>query len=137
MKCQQVLFTIHLIILKCPDIINAIFKLRQNTYNLKNFHVFESPNPKAAKFGFDSIAYWVVSFVKMFLKKLEMQSHFLSSKRQERRSLWLRIRVTVVRNTSTTFIVLYLVFVYLIKYTLVPYAHQICRIFLTLYATLH
>ena len=36
---------------------NAIFKLRQNTYNLENVHAFESQNPKTTKFFLDSIAY--------------------------------------------------------------------------------
>ena len=40
-----------------PDIMNTIFKLRQNTYNLRNFHAFESQNPRTKKFGLDSIAY--------------------------------------------------------------------------------
>ena len=40
-----------------PDIMNTIFKLRQNTYNLKNFHVFESQNPRAKTFDLDSTAY--------------------------------------------------------------------------------
>ena len=29
-----------------PDIMNIIFKLRENTYNYKNFHAFESQNPR-------------------------------------------------------------------------------------------
>ena len=29
-----------------PDIINIIFKLRENTYNFKNFLAFESQNPR-------------------------------------------------------------------------------------------
>ena len=40
-----------------PDIMNTIFKLGQNTYNLKNFHAFKSQNPRIKKFGVDSIAY--------------------------------------------------------------------------------
>ena len=40
-----------------PDIMNTNFKLRQNTYDLKNFHTFESQNPRRKKFGLDSIAY--------------------------------------------------------------------------------
>ena len=40
-----------------PDIMNTIFKLRQNTYDLKNFHTFESQNPRRKRFGLDSIAY--------------------------------------------------------------------------------
>ena len=40
-----------------PDIICDIFKLRENNYNLRNFHIFESQNPRTKKFGLDSIAY--------------------------------------------------------------------------------
>ena len=40
-----------------PDIMNTIFKLRQNTYNLRNFHAFESQNPRTKKFSLDTIAY--------------------------------------------------------------------------------
>ena len=40
-----------------PDIMNTIFKLRQNTYNLRHFHAIESQNPRTRKFGLDSIAY--------------------------------------------------------------------------------
>ena len=29
-----------------PDIINTIFKLRQDTYNLRNFIIFDRQNPK-------------------------------------------------------------------------------------------
>ena len=35
------------------DIMNNIFKLRQNTYELKNLHTFESQNPRTKKFGLD------------------------------------------------------------------------------------
>ena len=40
-----------------PDIMNTIFKLRQNTYYLRNFHAFESQNPRTTKFSVDSIVY--------------------------------------------------------------------------------
>ena len=40
-----------------PDIMSDIFKLRENTCNLRNFHIFESQNPRTKKFGLDSIAY--------------------------------------------------------------------------------
>ena len=36
---------------------NDIFKLRENTYNLRNFHIFESENPRTKRFGLDCIAY--------------------------------------------------------------------------------
>ena len=29
-----------------PDIMSDIFKLRENIYNLRNFHIFESQNPR-------------------------------------------------------------------------------------------
>ena len=32
-----------------PQIINDIFKLRKNTYNLKNIHLFESQNAIRAR----------------------------------------------------------------------------------------
>ena len=32
-------------------------KLRENTYNLRNFHIFESQNCRTKKFGLDGIAY--------------------------------------------------------------------------------
>ena len=40
-----------------PDIMNTILKLGQNTCNLRNFHAFESQNPKTKMFSLDSIAY--------------------------------------------------------------------------------
>ena len=39
------------------DGMNTIFKLRQNIYDLKNFHTLESQNPRTKKFGLYSIAY--------------------------------------------------------------------------------
>ena len=32
-----------------PDIMIDIFKLRENTYNLRNFYIFESQNHRAKK----------------------------------------------------------------------------------------
>ena len=40
-----------------PDIMNAFSKPRQNTYNLKNFQIFEFQNPKTEMFDLDNIAY--------------------------------------------------------------------------------
>ena len=40
-----------------PDVINDIFKLRENTCNPKNFHMFESRNPRTKTFGLDNTAY--------------------------------------------------------------------------------
>ena len=47
-----------------PDIINTVFKLRQNTYNLRNFHAFESQNTRTKKFDLDSIVYRTSQFWK-------------------------------------------------------------------------
>ena len=64
-----------------PDIMSDIFKLRGNTYNLRNFHIFESQNSRTKKFGLDSIAYRaIVNFGKIFLRKFETQPHFLCSR---------------------------------------------------------
>ena len=38
-------------------IMSDIFKLREKTYILRNFHIFESQNPRRKKFSLDSIAY--------------------------------------------------------------------------------
>ena len=39
------------------DIMNTIFKLKQNTYNLRSFHAFESQNLSSKNFRLDRIAY--------------------------------------------------------------------------------
>ena len=40
-----------------PAIMSDILNLRENTYNLRNVHIFESQNPRTKKFGLDSITY--------------------------------------------------------------------------------
>ena len=63
-----------------PYIMSDIFKLRENTYNLRNVHIFESQHPRTKKFGLDRIEYAIelVNFEKMSPKKSEIQLHFLS-----------------------------------------------------------
>ena len=39
------------------DIMSDIFKLRENMYNLRNFHIFHAENPRSLKYGFDAIPY--------------------------------------------------------------------------------
>ena len=63
-----------------PDIISDIVKLRKNTYNLRNFHIFESQNPRTKKHM--ALHIELVNFGKMFLRKLEIQPHFLCSRRK-------------------------------------------------------
>ena len=40
-----------------PDIMSDIFKLRENMYNLLNFHIFQTENPGSLKHGLDAIPY--------------------------------------------------------------------------------
>ena len=42
-----------------PQIMNDIFKLRKNIYNLRNVHLFESLNPRTKRYGLDGNAYRV------------------------------------------------------------------------------
>ena len=42
-----------------PDIMDDIFKLRKNMYNLRNFHIFQTENPRSLKSGLDAIPYRV------------------------------------------------------------------------------
>ena len=39
------------------DVLNDIFKLRENMYNLRNFHIFHTENPCSLKYGLDTISY--------------------------------------------------------------------------------
>ena len=36
---------------------NDIFKLRENMYDLRNFHIFETENPRSLKYGPNAIPY--------------------------------------------------------------------------------
>ena len=42
-----------------PDIMNYIFKLIENMYNLRNFQckIFQTENPPSLKYGLDAIPY--------------------------------------------------------------------------------
>ena len=45
-------------------IMSDIFKLRENPYNLRKFHIFESQNPRTKTFGLDNIAYRAIQLWK-------------------------------------------------------------------------
>ena len=65
------------------DIMSDIFKARENTYNLRNFYIFESQNHrKKNRLAERTLHIELVNFGKMILKKLEIQPHFLSLKRK-------------------------------------------------------
>ena len=40
-----------------PEIMNDIFKLRENMYYLRNFHIFQTDNPCSLKYGLDAVPY--------------------------------------------------------------------------------
>ena len=40
-----------------PHIMNDIFDLRENAYNLQNSHIFQTENPGSLKYGLDDISY--------------------------------------------------------------------------------
>ena len=40
-----------------PDIMNGIFKLRENMYHLRNFHIFHTENSCSLKYGLAAIPY--------------------------------------------------------------------------------
>ena len=63
-----------------PDIMSDIFKLRENTYNLRNFYIFESQKPEQKGLAQTALHIELVNFGKMFLKKLEIQPLFSSLK---------------------------------------------------------
>ena len=60
-----------------PDIMSTIFKLRQNTNNLRNVHAFESQNPRTKKFGLDSIAYRASQLWKNVLEEIKNSDSLL------------------------------------------------------------
>ena len=60
-----------------PDIMSDIFKLRKNTHNLRNVHIFESQNPRTKKFGLDSIAYEASQLWKNVLKEGPLDLMFM------------------------------------------------------------
>ena len=45
-----------------PDILNDIFKLRENMYNLPNFYIFQTENPRSLKYGLHAIPYHASQF---------------------------------------------------------------------------
>ena len=63
-----------------PDTISDICRLRENTYNVRNFDIFESQNPKTRKFGSDSILCRASQLWKNVHE--EIKNHFLSLKQK-------------------------------------------------------
>ena len=59
------------------DIKNTIFKLRQNIYDLKKFHKFDSHNSRTEKFVLGSIAYRASQIWKNVPKEIKTSAPFL------------------------------------------------------------
>ena len=76
---------------------NTIFKLRQNTYNLKNFHAFESQNPRTKKFGLDSIAYRASQLWKNVPEEIRNSASLLIFKESIKKFLLFLVHGTVVK----------------------------------------
>ena len=60
-----------------PGIMNTIFMLRQNTYNLRNFQAFESQSPETKKFGLGSIVYRASQLWKNVLEEIRNSDSLL------------------------------------------------------------
>ena len=39
------------------NLTECFFKLRENTYKFRNFHIFQTENPRSLKYGLDAIPY--------------------------------------------------------------------------------
>ena len=85
------------LIRQSPDLMNTVFKLRQNAYNLKNFHAFESQNPRTKKFGLDSIAYRDSQLWKNVPEEIRNSASLLIVKESIKRFPWFLVHGTVVK----------------------------------------
>ena len=85
------------LIRQSPDLMNTVFKLRQNTYNLKNFHAFESQNPRTKKFGLDSIAYRASQLWKNVPEEIRNSASLLIVKRINKKVPLVSCSCTVVK----------------------------------------
>ena len=86
-------------------IMNTIFKLRQNIYNLRNFHAFESQNPRTKKLGLDSIAYRAGQLWKIVPEEIRNSALLLIFKESIKKSLWFYIRAIVVKLAYITWVI--------------------------------
>ena len=103
------------------NIINTIFKLRQN---LRNFYIFECQNPKIKKFGLDNIAY-------------RPSQPWKNGPEEVRNSILLPVFKESIKKVPLISCSCNCFKKYGHHYSLAPYPHQIFKIFLTLYATLY
>ena len=76
-----------------PVIMNNIFKLRQNIYNLRNFQAFEPQNPEW-KFYLDSIVYRASQLWKNVPEEIMNWATLLIFKEPIKMSLWFHVRTS-------------------------------------------
>ena len=101
-----------------PVIMNNIFKLRQNIYNLRNFQAFEPQNPEW-KFYLDSIVYRASQLWKNVPEEILNWAIFNLQRTDKNVPL---ISCSYLLDTSRP---LYLVYLNLVEYVLVPHVHRI------------
>ena len=105
-----------------PDIMNTIFKLRQ-TYNLKNFHTFESQNPRTKKFGLDNIAYRASQLWKIS-RRNKLFSLTFNLQRINKKSSFGFLFMALLSNLNTSRR-LYLIYLNLAEYIVAPCVQRI------------
>ena len=106
-----------------PDIMNTIFKFTQNTYNLKNFYAFESQNPRTKKFGLDNIAYRASQLWKIS-RRNKLFSLTFNLQRINKKSSFGFLFMALLLNLNALRR-LYLVYLNLAEYIVVPYVQRI------------
>ena len=70
-----------------PQIINYIFKVRKDIYDLRNFYLFENQNPKTKQYGLDCIAYIVSQIWQTF--PIEIRNSVLLKTFKHKIKTWL------------------------------------------------
>ena len=72
------------------------------TYNLRNFHIFESQNPRTKKFGLDSIAYRASQLWKNVPEEIRNSNSLPMFKKKIKKFPLISCSLTATENTSTT-----------------------------------
>ena len=74
-------------------------------YSLRNFHAFESQDPRTKKFGLDSIAYRASQLWKNIPEEIRSSPSLLIFKESIKKSLSFSVRVTVVKLTYIAWVI--------------------------------
>ena len=85
------------------QVMNDIFKLRKNTYDLRNFHLFENQNPKTKRYVLDCIAHLVSQIWHTFPIEIRDSVLLKTFKHKKKKcGIAIRAHVTVARLLITT-----------------------------------